>query len=183
MSAGGRSRTAALGLLLGVVAIILAAVIVPLALYWADTGRTIRDARAKLQAANAQQTASLEADDARLKWTEFAATPASRFVIADSDAAAIDLLRSRLQSLFSERDGEAGPITVEAVEGPRAGVIALKIEARGTLTKSSLGPFLTALESGAQIVILNRFSARSIDRNRLRISLSGTAYRMGEPET
>lgn len=183
MSAGGRSRTAALGLFLGVVAVILAAVVVPLALYWAETGATIRDARAKLQAANTQQTASLAADDARQKWTAFAATPDSRFVIADTDEAAIDVLRARLQSLFTERNGDPGPITVEAVEGPRTGVIALQIEARGTLAKSSLGPFLTALESGSQIVILNRFSARSIDRNRLRISLGGTAYRMGEPET
>ena len=183
MSAGGRSRTAAIVLLLGVIAVALAAMVVPIALYWSNTGKAINEARAAIQQAEERQSSSLAADDARQRWTRFVGTPASRFVLADTDEAAADILEGRLARLFSELNGDAGSIEGEASEGPRAGVIALKVEASGTLAKSSLGSFLTALESGEQVVILSRFSARSIDRNRLRISLGGTAYRMGEPGT
>lgn len=181
MSAGGRSRTAALALLVGVFVVLGAAIFVPIALYWAKSGATISDARAKIEQAEEQRSASAALEEARTRWTAFAATPDARFVLAATDEAGVDALRSIVGTLFSEVGGEAGEIAVEATDGPREGVRRLDIEARGILPKSALGPFLTRLESGAVAVILRTFEADRIDRNRVRIRFGGSAYRIGGP--
>jgi hypothetical protein len=180
MSAGGRSRTAAIALLVGVFAVIGAAVVVPAALYWTKTGSIIRDARMKVLRSERRAEAERTMTESRSAWDRFVATPNSGFTLANSDEQGVAAAKERARALFARLGGSASAIEAEASDGPREGVRAIAVELRGTLPREQLGPFLAALESEAPFVVVQRFSATSTSGNRLKLSISGTTYRLME---
>lgn len=180
MSAGGRSRTAALALLVGVVVVVGAAVVVPAALYWSKTGAIIRDARLKTLRDEQRNDSRAALAITQERWDAFVSSPSSGLALAASEADGIASIKERVRAEFSRLGGSVTNIEAEAGDGPRAGIRTIVIEVRGTLPRKQLGPILEALESTPAFIIVTRFDAVVQSSDTLRLSIGGTAYRMAE---
>ena len=180
MSAGGRSRAAAVALLLGLTAVAGAAILLPAALYWSKTGSEIRDARSKMLRATQQNEASAELIATRSAWSAFAAAETSGFVLEQTDEVAEASSAARVKAVFATFGGEADAISAEAIEGPREGVRRISLDIRGSVPRSSLGDFLGALESKAPFVIVEDFKAEVKSGDEVSIRLTGSSYRLLE---
>ena len=180
MSAGGRSRTAAIALLVGVFAVVGAALVVPAALYWTKTGSIIRDARLKVLRSERRDETQQTMTESRAAWDRFVTAPNSGFTLADTDEQGVAAAKDRASALFARLGGSATAIEAEAADGPRDGVRKIAVELRGTLPRKQLGPFLAALESEAPFLIVQRFKATSTSGNQLQLSIGGTTYRLVE---
>ncbi len=180
MSAGGRSRGAALALLAGVVVIIGAAAVVPAGLYWSKTGEAIRDARTKIQRSEQRKQAEDTLVRSQRDWTRFAATPSSGFILNSDDEAAIAATRQRIDSVFSELEGVAVSVAGEAGDGPREGVRSITIAVQGNLPRKNLGAFLTRLESEPAYIVISDFEAITSQNDQLLINLTGQVFRLLE---
>lgn len=178
MSAGGRSRAAALALLAGVVVAAGAALLVPAALYWAKTGDIVETARLKTLRADQRRNATLAVDEKRAEWTAFAQNADAGFVLASSDAVGVDVLKARVTDRFSMLGGSVTAIEAEAGDSPRPGVRAFTLELSGAIPRANLGRLLAALESEPAFLILSRLSAREVSSGRVSISLTARAYRL-----
>jgi len=181
MNPGGRSRAAALALLVGVIAILGALVIVPTALHWSQTGTVIQESRLKTQRADkrAEEAQTLEAT--KVAWNDFAAEPRAGFVLSVTDEEGIANISKRLKDLFGKFDGTLNSISGEAAEGPRVGVRLLNFQGSGVLPRNNLTPFLTSLESDPAFLIVSEFSARTRSVDQLTIRFSAAAFRLLEP--
>ena len=182
MSSGGRSRAAALALLLGVIAVLVAIVVVPTALHWSRTGNVIEDARLKTQRADKRTEAFETLESAKNAWNSFAAEDRAGFVISPTDEDGIEEISARIEKLFNEFKGTFNSAPGEATEGPRTGVRQLTIKGSGVIPRKNLGPFLTALESDPAFLIISEFRARTRSRDQLTISFSAAAFRLLESD-
>jgi len=178
MKSGGRSRAAALALLLGVIAVLGAAVIVPTALHWTRTGTIIEDARLKIQRSNKRTEASETLDQTKQAWSSFASEPRAGFVLSTTDDEGIAETTIRLQKLFAEFDGTLNSVSGSAAEGPRAGVRRLSFSGSGILPREKLTPFLTVLESKPAFLIISEFKTQIRAVDRLWISFTADAFRL-----
>lgn len=180
MSAGGRSRAAALTLLAGVVVVAGAAILVPAALYWSNTGAEIREARLKTLRAEQRAEARLALQNSQAEWERFAAGETSGFVAAQSDALVLMAIRDRIATAFTSLGGTISSVEGEAEDGPRKGTRRMRIDVRGTLGKDRLGPLLTALESTPPFVIIEKFDASRASDNELGIRITGSVFQLVE---
>ena len=183
MSAGGRSRAAALALLTGIVVIAGAALVVPIGLYWSKTGAIIENARSKVQRAEQRSDARNALADSRFQWNSFITSEESGFVLSNNDEAAIDATEARIETMFGRFGGSSASITVNAEDGPRDGVRSIVVSTTGTIPRANLGEFLTTLESTAPYLIVSEFSARKANANNVRINITARAFRLLEPST
>ena len=182
MSAGGRSRAAALALLAGVVVVVGAALVVPAGLYWSKTGAIIDNARSKILRADQRADASTALDDSLQKWDSFVATSTSGFVLEQSDEAATQATENRIKAVFKTFGGNMSSVSAQADNGPRDGVRAIRISTKGRIPRANLGPFLTALESDPPFIIVTEFSA-DLSGDELKLSIAGSGFRLLEPGT
>jgi len=182
MSSGGRSRAAALALLLGVIVVLGAIIIVPTALYWSHTGNIIEDARLKTQRAEKRTEASATLERTKAAWDSFAAEKRAGFVLSSTDEEGIEEISARIEKLFIKFNGTFESLPGEATEGPRAGVRQLNITGSGVISRKNLGPFLTALEGDPAFLIVSEFKARKRSKDLLTISFSAAAFRLLESD-
>jgi len=183
MSAGGRSRAAALALLAGVIAIAGAAIVVPAALHWSKTGAIIEAARSKVQQADRRNDARDALSNRLVEWDEFVATRNSGFILEATDEAAAAATENRIKELFERFGGKVSTLNTQSDHGPRDGVRSVIFSVDGSLARTRLGEFLTALESDPPFIIVSEFSANETNDDRLRISVKGHSYRLLEPGT
>lgn len=182
MNSGGRSRAAAMALLIGVVAILGAVVVVPTALHWSKTGRIIVEARQKTQRADKRTEEAQSLADSKGAWKNFAAEQRAGFVLSSTDEEGITQTSVRVADLFAKFNGTLNSLNGEATEGPRAGVRRLNFESSGTLPRENLASFLTALESEPAFLIISDFKARTRSANQLSISFAAATFRLLESD-
>lgn len=180
MSAGGRSRAAAVALLLGLTAVAGAAVLLPTALQWSKAGTEIREARSKTLRADRHREASAALVNTSDAWSEFALADTSGLVLETTDETAEAASIARIEAVFAAFSGQTERINAEATEGPREGVRRIVISIRGSLPRRNLGDFLGALESKAPFVIIEEFKAEVESGNRVSVRLTGSSYRLLE---
>lgn len=181
MSAGGRSRAAAIALLAGVVAIAGAALVVPAGLYWSKTGNIINDARSKMTRTERRSDARAALTGQLDEWQDFVTTPVSGFVLHATDEAASNAMQERIDNIFKTFGGDLNTVTAEPQTGPRDGVRTIAISVEGRLPRANLAPFLTKLESEPAYIIVTEFDARKMKNETLKLSFKGEAFRLLEP--
>lgn len=182
MSAGGRSRAAALALLAGVVVVAGAAIVVPAALSWSKQGAVIRDARLKVLRAEERNTARDKLISTQSSWNAFVVDPKSGFSLAETDAAAIIEAKARVSEAFVSLGGTS-TVEAETVDTDRSGVHKIALEVRGSLPRPQLAALLASLESAPPFLIIRRFESSIDAGDTLRISLSASVYRLEERES
>jgi len=180
MNPGGRSRAAALALLVGVIAILGALVIVPTALHWSKTGNVIQEARLKTQRADKRTEEAQTLEAANVAWNTFASEKRAGFVLAKTDDEGIATVSERVRTLFAKFDGTLNSVSGEAEDGPREGVRRLRFQTAGVLPRENLTPFLTSLESDPAFLIISEFSARTHSSDQLTIKFTAAAFRLLE---
>lgn len=182
MNAGGRSRAAALALLIGVVVVLGAVVIVPTALHWSKTGSIIEEARQKTQRAEKRTEEAQTLANTKNAWRKFASEQRAGFILARTDDEGIAQTSERVKNLFAKFDGTLNSLNGGAIGGPRAGVRKLNFDGTGILPRKNLTPFLTALESEPAFLIISEFEARTRSDDQLSISFSAAAFRLLESD-
>ena len=180
MSAGGRSRAAAIALLAGVVVVAGAAVVVPAALSWSKHGAIIRDARLKILRAEERNVARETLIDTQAAWDAFVVNSKSGFSLAQTDEAGISDMKARISDAFRSLGGTPSTVEGEATDSDRDGVRRLAFEVRGSLPRAQLSALLAKFESAPPFLIIERFDASTDAGDTLRITLSAAVYRLEE---
>lgn len=178
MSAPGRSRAAAVALLVGVVAVGGAALIVPAALYWTENGEIIRAERSKVLRAEERRESRemlLATGDA---WNAYSRDPSSGFSMAQTDEIAAANTRARIEGAFSRQGGAARSVKVEVNPAGRVGVRKLALDVRGSVPRPKLAALLGALESEPPFLIVEQFDASLESGDVLSLQFSGGVYRL-----
>ena len=182
MSAGGRSRAAALALLIGVIVVLGALVIVPTAFHWSRTGAIIEESRLKTQRADRRSDEAQTLADTKNAWNNFASQQRAGFVLAQTDDEGIAVTSNRVRNLLAQFNGSLNSLSGEATDAPREGVRKLTIETTGVLPRENLAPFLTALESEPAFLIISDFKARTRSTDQLSISFTADVFRLLESD-
>ena len=180
MTAAARSTAAALILLFALVFALLAAVLVPAFLGWAENGRSIRADREKIAAVKTAQNSFVRVKYASDQWEMFGNSADAGFLDAATAEEAPAVARLHLETLLARHGGTWKGAEFAAGEARRGQVETVIVDLRATLPKAFLAPFLTELEGRPPYTFVSAFTATQGDADTVDLTLKGQMQRLGK---
>lgn len=180
MTPAGRSTATALFLLFALVSAVLAAIIVPTYLSWAENGRIIRENREKVAAIRTSQTAFVRVKNASDRWTLFARAPEAGFLDAVLPEDALEEARTRVADLLTRHGGTLDDAEFTPGETKRTQVGTLVIDLIATLPKTAIAPFLAEFEDSPPYAFVTAFRLVSSGEDKARLTMTAQMQQLAE---
>ncbi len=175
-----RSTAAALLLLFAIVAVGLASIIIPGVMHWTESGRTIRENRAKVETISASQQSFVRIKNATDRWTIFSRGPDAGFLEAMTSEDALVAARAHISKLIEQNGGTLNKFEATTGDVKRAQVETVTLSLDAHLPRNRLALFLAILEDAPPFTLVSAFSLSQRNPQIVRLKLDGQMQRLME---
>jgi len=180
MNATTRSTVTALILLFALVSALLAAIVVPAYLSWAENGRIIRENREKIAMIRTSQNSFIRVKKASDQWALFGTSPEAGFLDAATPEEALEEARLHVAALLDRHGGVLEGGTFASGEPKRNQVETVAVDLTAILPKTGLAPFLTEFEDSPPYAFISAFRVTQRAPDGVRLVLKAQMQHLGE---